>query len=137
MPEVTLSPPHLRKFSNNPVIAFYQSSIGKKIVVGLTALILILYVLGHLIGNLQIYMGQNQINAYAKLLHELGPILWIVRFVLLAAFVTHIVATIRGAKETRGANPKRWAVSVNHPSTLAPQTRTISELFAFFLVIYP
>lgn len=70
MPEMTLSPFHVRKFSKDPVIAFYQSSIGKKIVVGVTALFLILYVLGHLIGNLQIYMGQNQINAYAKLLHD-------------------------------------------------------------------
>ena len=109
MPEVTLSAPHLRKFSKNPVIAFYQSSIGKKIVVGVTALFLILYVLGHLIGNLQIYMGQNQINAYAKLLHDLGPILWIVRFVLLAAFVTHIVATIQLAQENRLAKPQRYA----------------------------
>ena len=44
----------VRKFSNNSLIAFYQSSIGKKLIVAVTALILILYVLGHLLGNLQI-----------------------------------------------------------------------------------
>ena len=42
----------VRKFSNNPLIAFYQSSIGKKLIVAVTALILILYVLGHLLVNL-------------------------------------------------------------------------------------
>ena len=120
MPVATPSTAPVRKFSNNPVIAFYQSSIGKKIVVGLTALILILYVLGHLIGNLQIYMGQNQINAYAKLLHDLGPILWAVRAVLLAAFVTHIVATIQLAHENRLAKPQ----------TMRPRLPTIDARIA-------
>jgi len=136
MPEVTLSAPHLRKFSKNPVIAFYQSSIGKKVVVGITALILILYVLGHLIGNLQIYMGQNQINAYAKLLHDLGPILWAVRFVLLAAFVTHIVATIQLAHENRLAKPQKYAVPGYQRSTLASRTMIVSGLIVLCFIIY-
>jgi succinate dehydrogenase cytochrome b subunit len=75
MPVATQSAVPVRKFSNNPLIAFYQSSIGKKLIVAITALILILYVLGHLLGNLQIYIGQDRINAYAKFLHDLGPIL--------------------------------------------------------------
>ena len=91
----------VRKFSNNPLIAFYQSSIGKKLIVAVTALILVLYVLGHLVGNLQIYIGQDRINKYAKFLHDLGPILWVIRVFLLAAFVTHIVATIQLAQENR------------------------------------
>ena len=136
MPEATLSAPLPRKFSKNPVIAFYQSSIGKKIVVGVTALFLILYVLGHLVGNLQIYMGQNQINAYAKLLHDLGPILWIVRFVLLAAFVTHIVATIQLAQENRLAKPQKYAVTGYQRSTLTSRTMIISGLIVLCFVIY-
>jgi succinate dehydrogenase / fumarate reductase, cytochrome b subunit len=112
MPEATLSPVRVRKFSKNPAIAFYQSSIGKKFVVGLTALILIVYVLGHLVGNLQIYLGQNRINTYAKFLHDLGPILWVVRVILLAAFVTHIVSTIQLANENRVAKPQKYAVAV-------------------------
>jgi succinate dehydrogenase / fumarate reductase cytochrome b subunit len=136
MPETTLFSPPVRKFSNNPAIAFYQSSIGKKIVVGVTALILILYVIGHLIGNLQIYMGQNQINAYAKFLHGLGPILWIVRAVLLAAFVTHIVATIHLAHENRLAKPQKYAVPGYQRSTLASRTMLISGLIVLCFVIY-
>src|SRR6266446_6150702 len=88
----------VRKFSNNSLIAFYQSSIGKKLIVAVTALILILYVLGHLLGNLQIYIGQDRINTYAKFLHDLGPILWVIRVFLIAAFVTHIAATIQLAQ---------------------------------------
>jgi succinate dehydrogenase / fumarate reductase, cytochrome b subunit len=125
-----------RKFSDNPAIAFYQSSIGKKIVVGVTALILILYVLGHLIGNLQIYMGQNRINTYAKFLHDLGPILWAVRVFLLAAFVTHIVATIQLANENRLAKPQKYAVAGYQRSTLASRTMIISGLIVLCFVIY-
>jgi succinate dehydrogenase / fumarate reductase, cytochrome b subunit len=136
MSAATLSPVPVRKFSKNPAIAFYQSSIGKKIVVGVTALILILYVLGHLIGNLQIYIGQDRINAYAKFLHDLGPILWVVRIVLLAAFVTHIVATIQLAQENRLANPQKYAVAGYQRSTLASRTMLISGLIVLCFVIY-
>ena len=54
MPVATPPTIPVRKFSSNPLIAFYQSSIGKKLIVAITAVILILYVLGHLLGNLQI-----------------------------------------------------------------------------------
>src|SRR4051812_37696176 len=95
MPAAVVSPAPARKFSRNPLVAFYQSSIGKKWVVGLTGVVLILYVLGHLAGNLQIYLGQDQINTYAEFLHHLGPVLWLIRCILLACFVIHIVATIQ------------------------------------------
>ena len=111
MSVATLPTTPARKFSKNPLIAFYQSSIGKKYVVAVTALLLILYVLGHLVGNLQIYLGPDRINAYAKFLHDLGPILWVVRVILLAAFVIHIAATIQLAQENRLAKPQKYAVA--------------------------
>jgi succinate dehydrogenase / fumarate reductase cytochrome b subunit len=116
----------VRKFSKNPLIAFYQSSIGKKYIVAVTALLLILYVLGHLLGNLQIYMGQDRINAYAKFLHDLGPIIWVVRVILIAAFVTHIVATIQLAQENRRAKPQKYAVAGYQRSSVAWRTMIVS-----------
>jgi hypothetical protein len=95
MSVATFSPAPSRHFSNNPFVAFYRSSIGKKIIVGVTGLIWLAYVLGHLVGNLQIFMGQNQINAYSQSLHGLGPLLWAVRIVLIVALVTHVVATLQ------------------------------------------
>lgn len=136
MPEATLPSARVRKFSHHPVIAFYQSSIGKKIVVGITALVLILYVVGHLVGNLQIYLGPHQINTYAKFLHDLGPILWAIRLFLLAAFVTHIVATIQLAHENRIAKPKKYALPAYQRSTIASRTMIISGLIVFCFVIY-
>jgi succinate dehydrogenase / fumarate reductase cytochrome b subunit len=136
MSVATLSTEPARKFSKNPLIAFYQSSIGKKYVVAVTALLLILYVLGHLIGNLQIYMGPDRINAYAKFLHDLGPILWVVRVILMAAFVTHIVATIQLAQENRLAKPQKYAVAGYQRSTLASRTMIVSGLIVLCFVIY-
>jgi succinate dehydrogenase / fumarate reductase cytochrome b subunit len=136
MPEAILSSDPVRKFSKNRAIAFYQSSIGKKIVVGVTALVLILYVLGHLVGNLQIYLGQDRINTYAKFLHDLGPILWAVRIVLLAALVTHVSATIQLAHENRLAKPQKYAVPGYQRSTLASRTMIVSGLIVLCFVIY-
>jgi succinate dehydrogenase / fumarate reductase, cytochrome b subunit len=136
MSVATLSNAPGRKFSKNPLIAFYQSSIGKKYVVAGTALLLILYVLGHLVGNLQIYLGPDRINAYAKFLHDLGPILWLVRVILLAAFVTHIVATIELAQENRLAKPQKYAVASYQRSTLASRTMLVSGLIVLCFVIY-
>ena len=126
----------VRKFSNYPLIAFYQSSIGKKLIVAVTALILVLYVLGHLVGNLQIYIGQDRINTYATFLHDLGPILWVIRVFLLAAFVTHIVATIQLAQENRLARPQKYAVAHYQRSTIASRTMLVSGLIVLCFVIY-
>src|ERR1700742_1894087 len=136
MAVATLSPAPQRKFSKNPFAAFYQSSIGKKYIVAITALFLVLYVFGHLVGNLQIYMGPDRINAYAKFLHDLGPILWVVRVILIAAFVIHIVATIHLAQEYRLAKPQKYAVAGYQRSTVASRTMLVSGLIVLCFVIY-
>lgn len=136
MPAVTVSPPTARRFSPNPLVAFYQSSIGKKWVVALTAVVLIVYVLGHLAGNLQIYMGQDRINNYAEFLHNLGPLLWLVRLILLACFVIHIVATIQLTIQNREAKPQKYAVPGYQASTPASRTMIVSGLIVLCFVIY-
>ena len=67
----------------NQLSAFYRSSIGKKMIVAVTGIILIGFVIGHLLGNLQIFLGPDWINSYAEHLRELGPLLWIIRGFLL------------------------------------------------------
>jgi succinate dehydrogenase / fumarate reductase cytochrome b subunit len=81
---------------------FYASSIGKKILVALTGLVLLGFVLGHMIGNLLIFAGKDAINEYGHLLQTAlhGGGVWIARIGLLAAVVVHIVATIRSPKPT-------------------------------------
>ena len=48
-------------------------------IVAITGLILILFVIGHLLGNLQIFIGPDWINGYSEHLRDLGPLLWLIR----------------------------------------------------------
>ena len=136
MSVATASPAPARKFSSNPVVAFYQSSIGKKVVVAVTGICLMLFVLGHLLGNLQIYLGEEQLNSYSQHLQDLGPLLWIVRIALLAIVVTHIVSTIQLALQNRAAKPQKYVIKGYQRSTLASRTMVISGLIVLCFIIF-
>src|ERR1700736_1223432 len=136
MPATSVTPVPARRFSLNPLIAFYQSSIGKKIVVAVTGIILIVFVIGHLLGNLEVYRGPEAMNAYAQFLRDLGPLLWAVRIVLIVAVVTHIVATIHLAAQNRKATPRKYKIVVHQRSKLASRTMLISGLIVLCFVIY-
>ncbi len=84
---------------------FYASSIGKKILVALTGLVLFGFVVGHMIGNLLIFVGKDAINEYGHLLQTAlhGGGVWIARLGLLTAVVIHIVATISLTRSNRAA----------------------------------
>jgi succinate dehydrogenase / fumarate reductase cytochrome b subunit len=72
---------------------FARSSIGRKVIMASTGVILVAYVIAHMLGNLQVYMGPEGINAYGKFLHTFlhGGGIWIARAVLLAAVLLHII----------------------------------------------
>lgn len=77
-----------------PEATFLGSSIGKKIVMALTGIVLVLFVIGHMAGNLQVYKGAEALNGYSEFLHHFlhGAGLWIARIVLLACVALHIWA---------------------------------------------
>lgn len=120
----------------NFLINFYKSSIGKKWIVALTGLVLIGYVIGHLVGNLQIYISPEQINWYGERLHAIGPLLWLVRAFLLACFVAHIVTTIFLAIENRASRPEIYANKKNIRTTAAARTMIVSGLILLCFVIF-
>jgi succinate dehydrogenase / fumarate reductase cytochrome b subunit len=89
----------------NSLSAFTRSSIGKKYIVAITGVILVGFIVGHLLGNLQIFFGPEYINSYAEKLRSLGALLWIIRAGLLVVVVLHIYFTIRLAIDNRRARP--------------------------------
>jgi succinate dehydrogenase / fumarate reductase, cytochrome b subunit len=116
---------------------FYKSSIGKKWIVALTGLVLIAYVIGHLIGNLQIFLpDKSYINQYGELLHASPELLWFVRIFLLGAFFLHIITTIKLAAENRAARPERYARKNPQKTTLAARTMVMSGLIVLCFVIF-
>lgn len=103
-------------------VRFYEAAIGKKIVMAVTGFILCGYVFAHLIGNLQIYLGPEQINKYAQLLHSTLPLLWFARMVLLSAVVLHVVCSIQLWLLNRAARPVSYVKAQNIPVGYASRT---------------
>lgn len=134
---MTFQRPHAFEITTMKFITdYYQSSIGKKWIVALTGLVLIAYVIGHLIGNLQIYISPKQINWYGEKLHSMGILLWLVRAFLIACFVLHIVTTIKLSIENRMSRPDRYAVKKNIRTTAAARTMIVSGLILLCFVIF-
>jgi succinate dehydrogenase / fumarate reductase cytochrome b subunit len=113
------------------------SSIAKKWIVSLTGLVLVAYVLGHLAGNLQIFLpNKGRINAYGAFLHSLGPILWAIRLFLFACLVIHIVTTIQLAIENRRARPQRYEAARYREATWEGRSMVMSGLIVLCFVIF-
>jgi succinate dehydrogenase / fumarate reductase, cytochrome b subunit len=85
--------------------AYWNSSIGKKLVVALTGLAMVLFLAGHLTGNLLMYAGKEAFDGYARFLHEAGhgALIWVARLGLLVVLVLHVWATILLTRENKAA----------------------------------
>ena len=97
----------------------FSDSIGRKAVMAVTGLLMILFVVMHLLGNLSIFAGPDGINAYAEKLHALGPVVWITRVVMLVAVVLHVILSIQITAENWAAKPQKYAVSKSLRATFA------------------
>jgi len=115
---------------------FLQTSVGKKTVIAITGFLLLGFVIAHMLGNLQIYLGQDQINAYAKTLQDLGAILWVARISLLVAFTVHIYFAIKVTLENKAARPVPYAVNKVHKATLASRIMPITGIVILLFVLY-
>jgi len=115
---------------------FYQSSIGKKILVAVTGLAMIGFLVGHLLGNLLIFSGPDAINGYAKKLHDLGPLLYLIRGGLLVIVVLHIVTTIQLVRLNRAARPQKYAVDTVRQASKSSRIMIWSGLTIFAFIIY-
>lgn len=117
---------------------FYASSIGKKILVALTGLVLIGFVFGHMVGNLLIFAGKDAINEYGHLLQTAlhGGGVWIARIGLLVAVVIHIVATISLTKANRAARQDAYGMHKAQVSGKASHTMIWSGLTILAFIVY-
>jgi succinate dehydrogenase / fumarate reductase cytochrome b subunit len=111
-----------------------DTSLGRKLVVALTGLALLGFVVAHLLGNLQIFLGQEAINAYAVALAELGPALWVLRFGLIATALVHVILTVQLAAANRGARPVRYRGSGSVQITPAARGMTLTGLLVLAFV---
>src|SRR5437667_12624996 len=105
-------------------------------VVAVTGVILILFVVGHLLGNLQIFLGPDWINGYSQHLRDLGPLLWLIRIFLLLTVINHIYVTIQLAIENRLARPEPYIDKQYAKATFASRHVVMSGLIVLVFVLY-
>lgn len=100
-----------------------------------TGLVLFGFVTGHLVGNLQIFLPPEKINAYGHMLESLGAALWLVRAFLLLCVVVHVWLAIQLTLENRAARPQGYGVEHINRATLASRimARTGFVVLAFIL----
>lgn len=101
-----------------------------------TGLILLGFIVGHLLGNLQIFLGPEWINSYAEHLRQLGPLLWLIRAFLLLNVVLHILYTIRLALDNRRARPVRYARKEHVKATFASRYMWLSGLVVLAFIVF-
>jgi succinate dehydrogenase cytochrome b subunit len=88
------------------VDTYLASSVGQKVLIALTGAGLVVFVIGHLIGNLKLFQGREAINHYADFLkHDLGLLLWFARIGLLTIFIIHVALAIRLKQKALAARP--------------------------------
>ena len=93
--------------------AYLSSSIGKKQIIAITGLMMAMFLITHLSGNLLMFKGPQALNSYSQMLHDLGGVLWVARIGLLGAFVAHFSFTIALVIQNRKARGQSYSTSVN------------------------
>src|SRR3954467_2239797 len=117
--------------------SLFGSSIGRKILMAVTGLILIGFVIGHLAGNLQVFQDPDHINGYAQFLRELGPWLWVARAVLLVSVVIHIwAATVLTLENQKARGPEPYAIKHTIRATLSSRTMRLTGFVVLAFVLY-
>jgi succinate dehydrogenase / fumarate reductase cytochrome b subunit len=122
----------------------FGSSIGKKWIVAITGILLILFLIGHLVGNLQIFLDAGMvaegkeptwINSYAHKLMTF-PLLWPIRIGLFAIFALHVFTTILLVKENRAARANRVGKEQRVQAKWATRTMAVSGLIVLSFVVF-
>ena len=117
-------------------LTFFGTSIGKKVVTAITGLILFGFVIGHMLGNLQVFMGANQMNAYAATLKANAALLWGVRSVLLVAVLLHIVCAVQLTRMSWRSRPEKYHYKDVIQADYAARTMRWSGPIIAVFVIY-
>jgi succinate dehydrogenase / fumarate reductase cytochrome b subunit len=120
----------------NAVQSFTKSSIGKKWIVALTGLAMFLFVIGHVTGNLQFFLGPEAINHYGQLLRIWPELLWVIRIGLLTCLVLHIIFTMLVVVENRKARPQKYACQATVQAKLSTKLMAFSGVLLLVFIVF-
>ena len=118
----------------NRLFNLLNSTIGRKLVVALSGIILLLFVIGHAVGNLTIYIGSSAINGYAHWLQN-SPMLWFVRLAMLAIVIGHIWLGVRVTLENSRARNISYAAGQTRFKRIIERYMAISGLLILLFIL--
>jgi succinate dehydrogenase / fumarate reductase cytochrome b subunit len=118
------------------VVGFFSSTLGKKTLMAVTGIILFGFVVGHMLGNLQIYLGEERLNHYAELLQANQPFLWTFRAVMLFCVGVHILAAVQVWLRNRAARPVKYKVFKPPAVDYAARTMVWSGPILALFILY-
>jgi succinate dehydrogenase / fumarate reductase cytochrome b subunit len=114
----------------------YRSTIGKKMIMAVTGLLLVGFVIAHMAGNLQVFIGAAKMNAYASFLQSLGEFLWLARLILLVALVLHVLMAWQLTRIKQKARPIAYETRVPQVSTLASRTMRWGGVLLLVFIVF-
>lgn len=117
-------------------LTLHQTTVGKKVIMALSGVIIVGFTIGHFLGNLNLYLGPDAMNGYAAKLQSLPPLVWGTRLVLLFAFTAHISAAVSLWLRNTKARGSRYAKRKDLATDYAARTMYWSGPILFLFVIY-
>lgn len=114
----------------------FSSSLGKKYIMAASGFVMFLFVIGHLAGNLQVFIGPEAINRYGHFLQSNPELIWPARLFLLLMLVLHIWSAAKLSAENKAARPIAYGAWQPVGSTYASRTMLMSGLIVFAFIVY-
>jgi succinate dehydrogenase / fumarate reductase cytochrome b subunit len=129
--------------AKNRLMTLWGTVIGKKVVMAITGIVLIGFVIAHMLGNLKIFAGPNEINDYSRFLREVGSpelsygqLLWLVRIILLISVTLHITAALQLTRMSWAARPTGYTVKRDIETTFAARAMRWGGVLLIVFVIF-
>jgi succinate dehydrogenase / fumarate reductase cytochrome b subunit len=119
------------------MLAFYRSTIGKKIIMAVSGVVGVVFLILHMAGNLQAFMGAEKLNEYAAILHgPLEEVVLLQRVVLVVALVLHVLMAWQLTVRNRAARPVGYAKRDPQVSTLAARTMRWGGVLLLAFIVF-
>ena len=117
-------------------VDFARSTVGRKVIMAVTGLLLVGFVTGHVAGNLLVFKGPDALNAYGAFLKSSAAVLWTVRLTLLAAVGLHVWAALTLIRLNRDSRPVAYAKQIPQSSTIAARLMRVGGIFLLAFIVF-
>jgi succinate dehydrogenase / fumarate reductase cytochrome b subunit len=117
-------------------LSLLDTTIGKKVVMALSGLVWFGFTLGHMAGNLQVFLGPDALNAYSVGLHDMPALLWSARAIMFVAFVLHVAMAFSLVNRSATARPIGYRKVAREKSSFAGLTMAFSGVTLLLFVLY-